>query len=163
MILLTSLLFECSDQVVPLLTTIVNQSLATGIVPSCKKSAVVAPLLETPLKKKTKKQTNKHTHKKKTHTWPKCIWTLQACFKCAFCVQIHWKKKKKIFMAIFFSFSRHRDHNNLWHAFQSAYCPKRSTETAPSCLKWLPDCFRLRPYFYSDSSGSKHCLRHNRS
>ena len=27
----TSLLFECSDQVVPLLTTIVNQSLATGI------------------------------------------------------------------------------------------------------------------------------------
>ena len=25
---------------------------------------------------------------------------------------------------------RHLDHNNLWHAFQSAYCPKHSTETA---------------------------------
>ncbi|WP_419601160.1 hypothetical protein, partial [Thiolapillus sp.] len=42
----TSLLFECSDQVVPLLTTIVNQSLATGIFPSCMKSAVVKPLLK---------------------------------------------------------------------------------------------------------------------
>ncbi|WP_419627697.1 hypothetical protein, partial [Thiolapillus sp.] len=44
----TSLLFECSDQVVPLLTTIVNQSLATGIFPSCMKSAVVKPLLKKP-------------------------------------------------------------------------------------------------------------------
>ena len=42
----TSLLFECSDQVVPLLITIVNQSLATGIFPSCIKSAIVKPLLE---------------------------------------------------------------------------------------------------------------------
>ena len=42
----TSLLFECSDQVVPLLTTIVNQSLATGIFTSCMKSVVVKPLLK---------------------------------------------------------------------------------------------------------------------
>ena len=42
----TSLLFECSDQVVPLLTTILNQSLATSIFPSCMKSAVVKPLLK---------------------------------------------------------------------------------------------------------------------
>ena len=41
-----SLLFQCSDQVVPLLTTIVNQSLSTGIFPSCMKSAVVKPLLK---------------------------------------------------------------------------------------------------------------------
>ena len=41
-----SLLFECSDQLVPLLTAIVNQSLTTGIFPSCVKSAVVKPLLE---------------------------------------------------------------------------------------------------------------------
>ena len=44
----TSLLFECSDQVVPLLTTIVSQSLATGIFPSCMKSGVVKPLLKEP-------------------------------------------------------------------------------------------------------------------
>ena len=41
----TSLLFECSHQVVPLLATIVNQSLAADFFPSCMKSAVVKPIL----------------------------------------------------------------------------------------------------------------------
>ena len=40
----TSLLFECSNEIVPLLTAIVNQSLSTGIFPSCMKAAMVKPL-----------------------------------------------------------------------------------------------------------------------
>ena len=41
-----SLLFECSNEIVPLLTAIVNQSLLTGIFPSCMKAAMVKPLLK---------------------------------------------------------------------------------------------------------------------
>ena len=39
-------MFECSDEVVPLLTTIVNQSLLPGIFPSYMKSAIDVPLLK---------------------------------------------------------------------------------------------------------------------
>ena len=42
----TSLLFECSNEIVPLLTAIVNQSLSTGIFPSCMKTAIVKPILK---------------------------------------------------------------------------------------------------------------------
>ena len=39
-------MFECSDEVVPLLTTIINQSLLPGIFPSYMKSAIDVPLLK---------------------------------------------------------------------------------------------------------------------
>ena len=42
-VIVTSLLFECSDEIVPLLTAIVNQSLSTGIFPSSMKAAIVKP------------------------------------------------------------------------------------------------------------------------
>ena len=42
----TSLLFECSNEIVPLLTAIVNQSLSTDIFPSCMKAALVKSFLE---------------------------------------------------------------------------------------------------------------------
>ena len=42
----TSLLFECSNEIVSLLTAIVNQSLSTAIFPSCMKAATVKSLLE---------------------------------------------------------------------------------------------------------------------
>ena len=42
----TSLLFECSNEIVPLLNAIVNQSLLTSIFPSCMKAAIVKPLLK---------------------------------------------------------------------------------------------------------------------
>ena len=42
----TSLLFECSNQVVPLLTTIIDQSFLLAFFPSCMKSAVVKSLLK---------------------------------------------------------------------------------------------------------------------
>ena len=40
----TSLVFGCSDEIVPLLTAIVNQLLTTGLFPSCVKAAAVKPL-----------------------------------------------------------------------------------------------------------------------
>ena len=55
----TSLLFECSNEIVPLLTAIVSQSLLTTIFPSCMKAAILKPLL-----KKTSLDPNvlKNTH-----------------------------------------------------------------------------------------------------
>ena len=44
----TSLLFECLDAVMPVLTNIVNTSLTTGIYPSIYKTAIVKPLLKSP-------------------------------------------------------------------------------------------------------------------
>ena len=40
----TSLLFECSNEIVPQLLAIVNQSLSTGIFPSCMKAAIINPV-----------------------------------------------------------------------------------------------------------------------
>ena len=40
----TSLVFRCSDEIVPLLTAIANQFLTTGLFPSCVKVAAVKPL-----------------------------------------------------------------------------------------------------------------------
>ena len=88
----TSFLFECSDQVVTLLTTIVNQSLATGIFPSCTKSAVVKPLL-----KKPSLDPNVLKHFRPVSNLPKLI--------------------EKLGLDQLF---RHLDHNNLWHTFPSA-------------------------------------------
>ena len=101
----TSLLFECSDQVVPLLTTIVNRSLATGIFPSCMKSAVVKPLL-----KKPSLDPNVLKHFRPISNLP-----------------FESKLTEKLVLDQLF---RHLDHNNLWHTFQSDYRPKHSTETA---------------------------------
>ena len=44
----TWLLRQCLDHSVPLLTAIINQSLATSVVPACFKRAVVRPLLKRP-------------------------------------------------------------------------------------------------------------------
>ena len=42
------LLRQCLDNFVPLLTVIINKSLATLVVPACFKRAVVRPLLKKP-------------------------------------------------------------------------------------------------------------------
>ena len=44
----TSLLFECIDEVLPAISSVINQSLSTGVVPSIFKRAVVKPLLKKP-------------------------------------------------------------------------------------------------------------------
>ena len=70
----TSLLFECSNEIVPLLTAIVSQSLLTTIFPSCMKAAILKPLL------------------KKTSLDPNVLkTTTQACFKSILCVQTCWE------------------------------------------------------------------------
>ena len=90
----TSLLFECSDEVVPLLTIIVNQSLSIGIFPSCMKSAVVSPLL--------KKNPDPDVLKNfRLVPYPPFVSKL-----------IEKLNLDQLF--------RHLDHNNLWHTFQSA-------------------------------------------
>ena len=44
----TRLLRQCLDHFVPLITAIINKSLATSVVPACFKRAVVRPLLKRP-------------------------------------------------------------------------------------------------------------------
>ena len=44
----TNLLFGCIDNIVDSITLIINESLCTGIVPSCFKHAIVSPLLKKP-------------------------------------------------------------------------------------------------------------------
>ena len=112
----TSLLFECSDQVVSLLTTIVNQSLSTGIFPSCMKSAAVKPLCwgET----------------QKPSLDPNVLKNSRPVSDLPFV-------SKLIEKLVLDQLVRHLDHTNLWHSFQSAYRPKHSTET--SLLRVLND------------------------
>ena len=138
----TSLLFECSDQVVPLLTTIVNQSLATGIFRSCMKSAVVKPLM----KKTTKKP----------HLTQMCL-NSSGLFQFALCVQTHWET------CSWPTFPSSRPQQYLAHLPISLSPKTQYRDSSPSCLKRPPDCFWFWVYLYSDSSGSKRCLRHNRT
>ena len=42
----TSLLFDCSDEIVPVLTHVVNESLLSGTFPTVFKHAIVKPLLK---------------------------------------------------------------------------------------------------------------------
>ena len=77
------------------------------------KSAVVAPLLETPPKKNKKKKTldpNVSKHFRSVSNLPFV--------------------SKLIEKLVLDQLFRHLDHNSLWRTFQSAYRPKHSTETA---------------------------------
>ena len=62
----TSLLFGCSDEIVPALTHVVNQSVLSGTFPTVFKHAIVKPLL------------------KKTSLDPNDLKKLQTCFKPVF-------------------------------------------------------------------------------
>ena len=42
----TSVLYDCLDEVIPIVTSIMNKSLSSGIVPQCFKHALVKPLLK---------------------------------------------------------------------------------------------------------------------
>ena len=42
----TSVLYDCLDEIVPIVTSIMNKSLSSGIVPDCFKHALVKPLLK---------------------------------------------------------------------------------------------------------------------
>ena len=102
----TSLLFECSNEIVPRLTAIVKQSLSTVIFPSCMKAAIVKPLL------------------KKTSLVPN---VLSKNFRPVSNLSFVSKLIENIVLDQLLS---HLDQNSLWPTFQSAYRPKHSTETA---------------------------------
>ena len=42
-----SVLYDCLDKIIPIVTSIMNKSLSSGIVPRCFKHALVKPLLKT--------------------------------------------------------------------------------------------------------------------
>ena len=42
----TSVLYDCLDEIIPIVTSIINKSLSSGIVPDCFKHALVKPLLK---------------------------------------------------------------------------------------------------------------------
>ena len=42
----TSVLYDCLDEIIPIVTSIMNKSLSSGIVPHCFKHALVKPLLK---------------------------------------------------------------------------------------------------------------------
>ena len=44
----TSVLYDCLDEIIPIVTSIMNKSLSSGIVPQCSKHALVKPLLKKP-------------------------------------------------------------------------------------------------------------------
>ena len=45
----TSILYDYLDEIIPIVTSIINKSLSSGIVPHCFKHAVVKPLLKRPV------------------------------------------------------------------------------------------------------------------
>ena len=42
----TSGLFDCLDEIIPIVTSIINKSLSSGVVPQCFKHPLVKPLLK---------------------------------------------------------------------------------------------------------------------
>ena len=114
------LIFECSDEVVPLLTTNVNQSLLPGIFPSCMKSAIDVPLL-----------------KKNSFNLNVSLVSNQSFVS---------KLIKKIVLDQLF---HHLHQNSLWHTSQSTSEPKHSTVTALLCVSvtWLLQILALSPFW----------------
>ena len=101
----TPLLFECLDVVLPTLTKIVNDSLASGIFPDVHKAALVTPLL--------KKPSLDHNELKN--------------FRPVSNLSFVSKLLEKIVLS---QLSSHLTSNKLLNPLQSAYRPGHSTETA---------------------------------
>ena len=101
----TSLIFECTDELLPALTNVINVSLSAGTVLKCLKKAIVKPLL------------------KKPSLDPNILKNFRPVSNLSFVSKL----LEKIVLSQLLA---HLDHNNLWHDFQSAYRPHHSTETA---------------------------------
>ena len=101
----TSLLLECLDAVLPTMTSIINDSLKTGVFPSSYKSAIVTPLL------------------KKHSLDPNDLKNYRPVSNLSFMSKLLEKVVASQLMP-------HLNRYNLFSNFQSAYRPGHSTETA---------------------------------
>ena len=106
----TDLFKKCVDSLLPAVTTIVNQSLSSGYIPSSLKSARVTPLL-----KKANSDKNVYKNYRPVSQLPFLGKLLERC--CLSQVQEHFID------------------NNLYPDAQSAYRSNHSTETALLCVK----------------------------
>ena len=101
----TSLFFDCLDDVLPALTSVMNSILSSGTVPISMKQAIVKPLL------------------KKPSLDPNNLKNFRPVSNLPFLSKL----LEKIVLSQLLS---HLELNKLWPTFQSAYRPKHSTETA---------------------------------
>jgi hypothetical protein len=101
----TALLFDCSDEVVPALTYVLNESLRSGTFPTVFKQAVVKPLLKKPTLDPNELKN----------------------FRPVSNLSFFSKLLEKVVMSQLLD---HLNINKLWPRFQSAYRACHSTETA---------------------------------
>ena len=103
----TSVLYDCLDEIIPIMTSIMNKSLSSGIVPQCFKQTLVKHLLKSPVLITTAWNT--------TGLYP-------ICHSC----QRYWS----VLTIILKQFLQHLQSHSLLEPFQSAYRKCNSTETA---------------------------------
>ena len=96
----TSALYDCLDEIIPIVTSIMNKSLSSGIVPQCFKHAFVKPLF------------------KKASIDPNCLNHYRPVFNLPFLSKVLKQ------------FVQHLQSHSLLEPFQSVYRKCHSTETA---------------------------------
>ena len=101
----TSVLYDCLDEIIPIVTSIMNKSLSSGIVPQCFKHALVKPLL------------------KKASLDPNCLKHYRPVSNLPFLAKVLERIVLKQFL-------QHLQSHSLLEPFQSAYRKCHSTETA---------------------------------
>ena len=101
----TSVLYDCLDEIIPIVTSIMNKSLSSGIVPQCFKHALVKPLL------------------KKVSLDPNCLKHYRPISSLPFLSKVLERIVLKQFL-------QHLQSHSLLEPFQSAYRKCHSTETA---------------------------------
>ena len=101
----TSVLSDCLDEIIPIVTSIMNKSLSSGIVPDCFKHALVKPLL------------------KKASLDPNCLKHYRPVSNLPFLSKVLERIVLKQFL-------QHLQSHSLLEPFQSAYRKCHSTETA---------------------------------
>ena len=114
----TSVLYDCLDEIIPIVTSIMNKSLSSGIVPHCFKHALVKPLL------------------KKASLDPNCL-ICHSCQRYWSVLGQSWSQlldlpflSKVLERIVLKQFLQHLQSHSLLEPFQSAYRKCHSTETA---------------------------------